>query len=68
MTIALLCVVTVLFWTETISWWRGTEDMLVSVEKGVGHGMQLNVDITVAMDCQGIFFFENGGLRRRCGG
>ena len=27
--------------------------MYVSVEKGVGHGMQLNVDITVAMHCEG---------------
>lgn len=26
--------------------------MRVSVEKGVGHGMQLNVDITVAMACE----------------
>lgn len=51
--ISLLCVVIVLFWTETVSWWRGTEVMRVSVEKGVGHGMQLNVDIIVAMDCEG---------------
>src|ERR1700733_10938877 len=51
--IALLCVVTILFWTEMMTWWRGTEIMRASVEKGVGHGMQLNVDITVAMECGG---------------
>ena len=53
--IGLLCVVFILFWTEMISWWRGTEMMHVSVEKGVGHGMQLNVDITVAMRCEGSY-------------
>ena len=52
--IGLLCIVAVLTWTETVSWWRGTEVMRVSVEQGVGHGMQLNVDITVAMACEGI--------------
>jgi endoplasmic reticulum-Golgi intermediate compartment protein 2 len=50
--IALLCIVTVLFWTETVTWWRGTEEVRVSVEKGVGHGMQLNVDITLPMACE----------------
>ena len=55
--IGLLCIVIILFWTEMVSWWRGTEMMLVSVERGVGHGMQLNVDITVAMRCEGILFF-----------
>jgi len=56
--IALLCVVTILFWTEMISWWRGTEEMRISVETGVGHGMQLNVDITVAMVCEGKSFIK----------
>jgi len=51
---ALLCVIVILFWTETVLWWRGTEEMRVAVEKGIGHGMQLNVDITVAMACEGI--------------
>ena len=52
--IAMFVIVTILFWTELVTWWRGTEVMKVSVEKGVGHGMQLNVDITVAMACAGI--------------
>lgn len=53
--IAMFVLVTILFWTELVTWWRGTEVMKVSVEKGVGHGMQLNVDITVAMACEGIY-------------
>jgi endoplasmic reticulum-Golgi intermediate compartment protein 2 len=52
--VALLCVVTILFWTELVTWWRGAEIMKVSVEEGVGHGMQLNVDITIAMACEGL--------------
>src|SRR5215475_4037279 len=62
-TIALLCIVTLLFWTETISWWRGNEVMKVSVEEGVGHGMQLNVDITVAMECDRFFYLRFGLMR-----
>jgi endoplasmic reticulum-Golgi intermediate compartment protein 2 len=51
--IALLCVVVVLFWTETLSWWRGTEELQIFVERHLGHSMQLNVDLTVAMSCEG---------------
>jgi hypothetical protein len=61
--IVLLFVVTILFWTEMMSWWRGTEAMRVSVEKGVGHGMQVNVDITVAMDCAGCFLCDGVDFR-----
>jgi hypothetical protein len=64
--IALLFVVTILFWTEMMTWWRGTEVMRVSVEKGVGHGMQLNVDITVAMACEGSPLINR--INCRCGG
>ena len=53
--ILLLFVVTVLFWTETLTWWRGTEIMEVNIEKTLGHSMQLNVDLTIAMACEGIF-------------
>jgi len=59
--IAMFVIVTILFWTEVVTWWRGTEVMKVSVERGVGHGMQLNVDITVAMACDGSFFFARQG-------
>ena len=60
MTIAMFFIVTILFWTELVAWWRGTEVMKVSVENGVGHGMQLNVDITVAMACEGIVLWGEG--------
>ena len=62
--IALLCVVAILFWTEMVTWWRGIEVMRVSVERGVGHGMQLNVDITVAMACEGYSFLARRANRR----
>ena len=63
--IALLFIVTILFWTEMMTWWRGTEVMRVSVERGVGHGMQLNVDITVAMACEGFLFASGTDCRYR---
>jgi Endoplasmic Reticulum-Golgi Intermediate Compartment (ERGIC) len=66
--VGLLCVVIILFWTEMVSWWRGTEMMYVSVEKGVGHGMQLNVDITVAMHCEGFSLLGWEYTDCRCGG
>jgi len=59
--IAMFVIVTILFWTEVVNWWRGTEVMKVSVERGVGHGMQLNIDITVAMACEGTFLWERVG-------
>lgn len=42
--------------------------MYVSVEKGVGHGMQLNVDITVAMHCEGFSLLAWEYTDCRCGG
>ena len=54
----LLFGVVILFWTETIRWWKGTEVMEVSMEAGIGHGMQFNVDITVAMSCDGILVLK----------
>lgn len=52
-TLVLLAVVFLLAWTETCAWWKGNEVMRASVENGIGHGMQINVDITVAMNCEG---------------
>ena len=59
--IAMFVIVTILFWTEVVTWWRGTEVMKVSVERGVGHGMQLNIDITVAMACEGVSLLRRRG-------
>lgn len=52
-TVVLLVSVVLLAWTETWAWWQGEEVMRASVESGIGHGMQINVDITVAMHCDG---------------
>lgn len=40
-----------LFWTEVGRWWRGSETHTFAVEKGVGHEMQINLDIVVRMHC-----------------
>ncbi|OJD33285.1 copii-coated vesicle protein [Diplodia corticola] len=37
--------------TETMRWWVGETSHTFSVEKGVGHEMQINLDIVVAMRC-----------------
>ncbi|KAF2140642.1 uncharacterized protein K452DRAFT_319546 [Aplosporella prunicola CBS 121167] len=38
--------------SEAMRWWVGTTSHTFSVEKGVGHDLQLNLDIVVAMRCQ----------------
>lgn len=40
-----------LFWTELSGWWRGAEDHTFAVEKGVGHDLQVNLDVVVKMQC-----------------
>ena len=42
----------ILFWSELSRWWRGTETHTFEVEKGVGHGMQINLDIVIPMKCE----------------
>jgi hypothetical protein len=37
---------------ELSTWWWGTETHHFSVERGVGHELQLNLDIVVAMPCK----------------
>jgi endoplasmic reticulum-Golgi intermediate compartment protein 2 len=41
----------ILLWSETSRWWRGNESHTFAVEKGVGHQMQINMDIVVRMRC-----------------
>lgn len=38
--------------TETQRWWIGDTSHSFSVEKGVGHEMQINLDVVVAMRCR----------------
>lgn len=41
----------IFLWTEIGQWWRGAEHHTFAVEKGIGHDMQVNLDIVVKMDC-----------------
>ena len=43
-----------LVWSETRQWWAGREVYQFLIIPGVGHEMQLNIDVTVAMPCTGI--------------
>jgi hypothetical protein len=40
--------------SEFSRWWRGHEEHTFAVEKGVGHELQINLDIVVAMQCHDI--------------
>ncbi|KAI0386677.1 DUF1692-domain-containing protein [Hypomontagnella monticulosa] len=51
-TIVMAIISVFLLWTELARWWRGEESHTFAVEKGVGHSMQLNLDIVVNMKCQ----------------
>ncbi|KAH8893280.1 DUF1692-domain-containing protein [Thozetella sp. PMI_491] len=50
-TVAMIVISLVLFWSELSRWWRGSETHTFEVEKGVGHIMQINLDIVVRMKC-----------------
>ncbi|CAI6332738.1 unnamed protein product [Periconia digitata] len=41
-----------LSWSETSRWFAGTTTQTFSVEKGISHDMQINVDIVVRMYCK----------------
>ncbi|RYC54658.1 hypothetical protein CHU98_g11552 [Xylaria longipes] len=51
-TVAMIVVSAVLFWSELARWWQGEEDHTFSVEKGVGHSMQINLDVVLRMNCK----------------
>ncbi|KAH8157147.1 hypothetical protein CIB48_g11097 [Xylaria polymorpha] len=51
-TVAMIVVSALLFWTELARWWEGAEDHTFSVEKGVGHDMQINLDVVLRMSCK----------------
>lgn len=50
-TIVLIVLSTVLAWTELGRWWKGTTTHNFAVEQGVGHDLQINLDVVVAMKC-----------------
>ena len=50
-TLILAALCTLLTITELLTWSRGTESHHFTVERGVSHELQLNLDIVVAMHC-----------------
>jgi len=50
-TVIMLIVSFLLGFSELARWWRGYETHTFAVEKGVGHQMQINLDIVLAMNC-----------------
>ncbi|KAF2858225.1 DUF1692-domain-containing protein [Piedraia hortae CBS 480.64] len=50
-TVFLVCASVWLSLTELHRWWRGHTSHEFSVEQGVGHDLQINLDIVVAMKC-----------------
>jgi endoplasmic reticulum-Golgi intermediate compartment protein 2 len=53
-TVAMLCVSFLLIFSEFTRWWRGNETHTFAVEKGVGHNLQINLDIVIPMQCADI--------------
>ncbi|XDG04141.1 hypothetical protein ABKA04_003756 [Annulohypoxylon sp. FPYF3050] len=51
-TVAMSLVSLILLWSELGRWWQGEETHTFAVEKGVGHSMQINLDIVVKMKCK----------------
>lgn len=51
-TLAIIILCLCLTFSELRTWWTGTETHHFSVERGVGHELQLNLDIVVAMPCR----------------
>jgi hypothetical protein len=47
----MIVVSAILLWSELSRWWRGEELHTFAVEKGVGHAMQINVDMVIHMAC-----------------
>lgn len=50
-TVAMLFISSILVFSELRHWWRGYQTHSFSVEKGVGHDMQINLDMVIAMSC-----------------
>ncbi|KAI8943170.1 hypothetical protein NX059_001199 [Plenodomus lindquistii] len=50
-TVTLILTCLYLSWSEITRWYAGSTSQAFSVEKGVSHDMQINLDIVVAMRC-----------------
>ncbi|KAI4597425.1 hypothetical protein LQW54_006402 [Pestalotiopsis sp. IQ-011] len=53
-TVAMGVISLVLVWSAVGEWWRGVENHTYAVEKGIGHNMQINIDVVVKMKCKDI--------------
>ncbi|KAH9906626.1 endoplasmic reticulum vesicle transporter-domain-containing protein [Xylariomycetidae sp. FL2044] len=51
-TVAMITISAILLWTELARWWAGEENHTFAVEKGIGHSMQINLDIVLRMKCR----------------
>ncbi|RYP32088.1 hypothetical protein DL766_004095 [Monosporascus sp. MC13-8B] len=51
-TIVISVISCILVWSELARWWQGEESHTFAVEKGVGHSMQINLDIVMRMQCR----------------
>ncbi|KAK5124708.1 hypothetical protein LTR85_001421 [Meristemomyces frigidus] len=51
-TVVLICASMWLAGTELKRWWYGSTTHEFSVEQGVGHDLQINLDVVVAMKCE----------------
>jgi len=50
-TVTLILTCIYLSWSEISRWYTGTTTQTFSVEKGVSHDMQINIDVVIAMRC-----------------
>ncbi|KAK5135865.1 hypothetical protein LTR08_004514 [Meristemomyces frigidus] len=51
-TVVLICASLWLAGTELQRWWHGQTTHEFSVEQGVGHDLQINLDVVIAMKCE----------------
>jgi hypothetical protein len=50
-TVLILLICTIFSYTELKTWYHGTENYHFTVEKGISHSLQLNLDIVIHMPC-----------------
>ncbi|RYP55343.1 hypothetical protein DL768_000098 [Monosporascus sp. mg162] len=51
-TIVISVISCILIWSELVRWWQGEESHTFAVEKGIGHSLQINLDIVMRMQCR----------------
>ncbi|EME88301.1 uncharacterized protein MYCFIDRAFT_25415 [Pseudocercospora fijiensis CIRAD86] len=51
-TVTLILASLFLTWSELARWWKGSTTHTFSVEQGIGHDLQINLDMVVMMNCE----------------